>query len=247
MYLFKTVKDFLLIKNDSRISYFLMNMITFIYVFRDIQFTFCYYITLFAWGEDELAQCDEIGLQISSLFLVNIPMFVELCQLYKSRKTAPKFTSIFWTLTDFIFIGLSILGYFLVQEEDNATLVTVWVVISAIITVLLIFADFYDWGFYYPLKKYKKIRKELMYGTKWFYWFALSFSVFARFFSVITIYPDILTITSNPQLFTLISSLFSFIRRNLWSLMYIKKKHFINVGELRACNEIIWPYPELGF
>mmetsp|Transcript_36373 Transcript_36373/g.32640 ORF Transcript_36373/g.32640 Transcript_36373/m.32640 type:complete len:126 (-) Transcript_36373:943-1320(-) len=29
--------------------------------------------------------------------------------------------------------------------------------------------------------------------------------------------------------------------------MYIKKKHLINVGKLRACNEIIWPYPKIKY
>jgi hypothetical protein len=97
-----------------------------------------------------------------------------------------------------------------------------------------------DWGFFNKnCQKNKYLRKQIIYSSKYFYYFVIIINILFRYIWIIKIF--IYFKTSSDQYNHIIDFTFGFIelfRRSIWNFFRLENEHLNNCGQFRAIRDI---------
>ena len=117
--------------------------------------------------------------------------------------------------------------FFRVEQSELSILpLALWILSAIVSTSYAYYFDLkWDWGL---LQNNNYLRKELLYGTKRFYYCIIVLNLLFRFIWVLNISPDILrSIPIERYFLIMVVSCHEIVRRNVWSVLRMEKEHIV--------------------
>ena len=220
-------------------------MVSFVTPIKDLEYTFCYYIS-------RMRDYDDIHPQecYQNTFLIGfmaafVPVFYRMVQCSRSLFDKKKiidpdllnFFKYFFTLL------VSIFSFLVGKYKEEMKWTYLWIFFACISTVYSYTWDIkMDWDLLQPNKKYRFLREKLIYPRSQMYYFAIIVNFFLRCAWILTISPGIVSTIMRPELFTLIIGSLEMFRRSIWNFLRVEKEFILNSENYQALENYILPH-----
>ncbi|KJE90575.1 xenotropic and polytropic murine leukemia virus receptor xpr1 [Capsaspora owczarzaki ATCC 30864] len=222
-------------------------LISLVVALLDWEFLFCYYIT----SATSSSRCVSVSYGVRPV-ITCLPAFWRLMQcLRRYRDTKAKFPHLVnagkYSATIMVGIFSSLDAYYRESHPGSSwnAFRTIWVICASISAVYSYTWDIkMDWGL--TERKYKFLRKELVYYPKFVYYFAMVLDLALRFLWTFTIAPqqNIGNFLSS-QIFLSVLAFLEVSRRCMWNIFRLENEHLNNCGQFRVIHDVPLPFRPL--
>ena len=232
-----------LLKVEFRHKFFISVICSFISTLRDLEYTVCYFAYYDAPLEVKKQFCSKTrGIYF---FIAFFPHMIKIFQILKEIKDTSKvYPSNLSIYIHTLSITVSFLSFL---SPTYPSLVTFWLIFTFISSVCHFLWDVkMDFGLFEKGEDYP-LRKSRYFKNKFIYYFTLIFDFIMRFFWLLTISPEILGSLFRPETLSIILGSLEMIRRTLWGILKVEKKHIDISKEYKITYEIEMPYIKNAF
>lgn len=230
---------------DFTMSWATDQMVSFVTPIKDLEYTFCYYISRLRDDDDRHpSQCYQNTFLIGFMAAF-VPVFYRMVQctrslINKKRIVDPDLLNFFKYFSTLL---TSIFSFLVGKYTGNNTFIYIWIACALVSTLYSYIWDLkMDWGLLQPNRKYKYLREKLIYPKVHVYYFAIVINLFLRFAWILTISPGIVSKIMRPELFTLIIGSLEMLRRSIWNFLRVEKEFILNTENYQALDNYTLPY-----
>ncbi|XP_055603865.1 xenotropic and polytropic retrovirus receptor 1 [Uranotaenia lowii] len=214
--------------------------------FLDLQYFICFYSTITNWNHvDNTNQCIENSLWIRSIVAM-LPAWFRMAQCLRrfrdTREAHPHLANAVKYSTSFFVVAFSGITQATRHQYPNSAenpWFYLWILASIVSSCYAYTWDIkMDWGLFDSKGNDNKfLRDEIVYGSNWFYYFAIVEDLILRFGWTLSMSLIEMGYIDREIIVSILSPLEVF-RRFIWNYFRLENEHLNNCGNFRAVRDI---------
>lgn len=230
---------------------FLDQLTSFVTIFKDFAYTWCYFVNLIQSGGDMRNTCDKYPFKIAYIVLTVIPLFWK-CFLITNRyyfiisrrKSNRNFRRDlkYVCINAFRLIVALTTSFFSFFSYESEAIFFTWLGLSILSAIVMYLGDLYiEWGFF--IDGGFRLRRLTAFRKRWIYYLVMVLNLGLRYSWAITISPSFYPSLVVRSIVITFVAIIEMARRMLWNVFKVEYEHIKYVGNFFWMNEENVPFP----
>jgi hypothetical protein len=226
------------------------NSMSFVTVYRDFAYTFCYFSDVISDGEGAFNTCDRYPFKTAYLVVTVVPLFYKLLyivnrfyfEVKNTNRTCPFRGVVLRNLFNlFKICGAMLVSFLSFFSQDSDGIFISWLILSIVSAIIFWSWDAtIDWGFFI---NGRLIRDKTVFHSRLIYYGVLFANLAMRCSWIMTLsyFTSNSVLTNN--IVTITVAITEIFRMVIWNIFKVEYDHIKFIGKFRSMNDDDIPFP----